>query len=155
MIRSIAPGVSLTTDLIAGFCTETVEEHLETLSLMDEVRFDSSFMFFYSVRPGTWAAKNLPDDVLDAVKKTRLQEIIDLQNTISEERYREDIGRTLEVLAESESKRSSSMLMGRTSTNRAVVFDRGAYMPGDLVYVSITGATSATLFGVPVSVPES
>lgn len=155
MIRLIAPGVSLTTDLIAGFCTETHEEHLETLSLMEEVRFDASFMFFYSVRPGTWAARNLPDDVPDPVKKTRLQEIIDLQGTISEERYREDIGRTVEVLAESESRRSSSMLMGRTSTNRAVVFERGANRPGDLVQIIVTGATSATLTGVPVPVPES
>jgi tRNA-2-methylthio-N6-dimethylallyladenosine synthase len=148
MIRKLIPDVAITTDLIAGFCTETDEDHRQTLSLMEEVRFDSSFMFFYSVRPGTWAAKNLPDDVPDAVKKARLQEIIDLQNTISLERYSEDVGRTVEVLAETESRRSSAELMGRTGTNRAVVFGRGIFEPGDLVSVMITGASSATLTGV-------
>jgi len=150
MIRSIIPDVAITTDLIAGFCTETDEEHRETLSLMEEVRFDSSFMFHYSVRPGTWADRNLQDDVPDAVKKVRLQEIIELQNAISQERYRQDIGKSVEVLAESESRRASSRLMGRTGTNRAVVFDRGGFDPGDLVTVMIADATSATLSGSAV-----
>ncbi len=148
MIRSIIPGVALTTDLIAGFCSETDEEHRQTLSLMEEVRFDSSFMFYYSVRPGTWADRNLQDDVPEPVKKARLQEIIDLQNVISLERYRQDIGRSVEVLAESESRRAVSQLMGRTGTNRAVVFDRGEFAPGDLLQVHVTDATSATLVGV-------
>ena len=151
MIRGHIPDAAITTDLIAGFCTETEEEHQETLSLMEVVGFDSSFMFHYSVRPGTWAARNLPDDVPEAVKKRRLQEIIDLQNRISREKYQEDIGQTVEVLAEAESKRSSSQLMGRTATNRAVVFSRGKHNPGDLVTVRITGATSATLTGEAVA----
>ncbi|NTW54832.1 MAG: tRNA (N6-isopentenyl adenosine(37)-C2)-methylthiotransferase MiaB [Chlorobaculum sp.] len=150
MIRRHIPDAAITTDLIAGFCTETEEEHQQTLSLMEEVGFDSSFMFHYSVRPGTWAARNLPDDVPEAVKKRRLQEIIDLQNSISREKYQGDIGQTVEVLAESESKRSSSQLMGRTMTNRAVVFSRGECNPGDTLLVKITGATSATLTGEAV-----
>ncbi|HWR01053.1 MAG TPA: tRNA (N6-isopentenyl adenosine(37)-C2)-methylthiotransferase MiaB [Chlorobaculum sp.] len=149
MIRRLIPDVAVTTDLIAGFCTETEEDHRMTLSLMEEVRFDTSFMFYYSVRPGTWAARNLPDDVPEPVKKARLQEIIDLQNAISLERYRQDLGRTVEVLAESESRRSANELMGRTGSNRAVVFGRGDFKPGDLVSVRITGASSATLTGVP------
>jgi tRNA-2-methylthio-N6-dimethylallyladenosine synthase len=147
MIRRHIPSAAITTDLIAGFCTETDEDHEATLSLMREVRFDSSFMFHYSVRPGTWADRNLKDDVPEEVKKSRLQEIIELQNAHSLSCYRESVGRRLEVLAETESRRSSSQLMGRTDTNRAVVFDRGAFAPGDLVSVRITGATSATLSG--------
>ncbi|NTU67660.1 MAG: tRNA (N6-isopentenyl adenosine(37)-C2)-methylthiotransferase MiaB [Chlorobiaceae bacterium] len=150
MIRTIMPDAALTTDLISGFCTETDEEHRETLSLMDEVRFDSSFMFYYSVRPGTWADRNLPDDVPEGLKKARLQEVIERQQAISLERYLEDVGRTVEVLAESESRRASSRLMGRTGTNRAVVFERGGFNPGDLVRVRITDATSATLAGEAV-----
>ncbi|NTU53816.1 MAG: tRNA (N6-isopentenyl adenosine(37)-C2)-methylthiotransferase MiaB [Chlorobiaceae bacterium] len=150
MIRSIIADVSVTTDLIAGFCTETEEEHRQTLSLMEEVRFDTSFMFHYSVRPGTWAARHLPDDVPESVKKRRLQEIIELQNRLSRERYEQDIGKTIQVLAETESKRSEAMLMGRSDTNRAVVFNRGDFNPGDLLSVRITGATSATLIGEPL-----
>lgn len=148
MIRKLVPGVAITTDLIAGFCTETDEEHRETLSLMEAVGYDTAFMFYYSVRPGTWASRNLPDDVPEPVKKARLQEIIDLQTAMSRELYQRQIGTTVEVLAEAESKRSPSKLMGRTATNRAVVFDRGNFMPGELVQVRITGATSATLKGV-------
>jgi tRNA-2-methylthio-N6-dimethylallyladenosine synthase len=151
MIRSHIPDASITTDLIAGFCTETDDDHQQTLSLMEAVGYDSAFMFHYSVRPGTWAARNLPDDVPDAVKKRRLQDIIELQNRISREKYRKDIGKSVEVLAETGSKRSSSQLMGRTMSNRAVVFSRGRFNPGDVVFVRITGATSATLSGEVVS----
>lgn len=149
MIRKLIPDVAITTDLIAGFCTETADDHRQTLSLMEEVRFDTSFMFYYSVRPGTWAARNLQDDVPEALKKARLQEIIDLQNTISSGLYRQEIGRTVEVLAESESRRSASELMGRTEANRAVVFSGNDFKPGDMVSVRITGASSATLTGQP------
>jgi tRNA-2-methylthio-N6-dimethylallyladenosine synthase len=149
MIRSHIPDAAITTDLIAGFCTETGGDHRETLSLMEEVRYDTAFMFCYSVRPGTWADRNLVDDVPEPLKKARLQEIIELQNTISLGRYREEVGRTVEVLAEAESRRSSDRLMGRSGTNRSVVFDRGSSVPGDMVRVRITGATSATLEGVP------
>ena len=149
MIRRSVPGVTISTDLIAGFCGETEEDHQDTLSLMEEVRFDFSYMFYYSVRPGTYAAKNLPDDVPEKVKKRRLEEIIALQNRISGERHAAEIGNLLEVLAESESKRSREMLMGRTCTNRVVVFDRDGNEPGGLVAVRITSSTSATLIGRP------
>ena len=150
MIRDAIPGVTLSTDLIAGFCGETPEDHCQTISLMEEVRFDFAFMFYYSVRPGTPAARTLADDVSEEEKKRRLNEIIELQNAISGERHAEAVGTTVEVLAESESKRSAAMLMGRTKTNRVVVFDRGAAEPGDLVTVRIDSATSATLVGTPV-----
>ncbi|TNJ40032.1 tRNA (N6-isopentenyl adenosine(37)-C2)-methylthiotransferase MiaB [Chlorobaculum thiosulfatiphilum] len=151
MIRRHIPDAAITTDLIAGFCTETEEEHRETLSLMEAVGYDTAFMFHYSVRPGTWAARNLPDDVPEALKKRRLQEIIELQNAMSREIYRREIGKTVEVLAEAESRRSSLQLMGRTKTNRAVVFSRGEFNAGDTLLVKITGATSATLTGEAVS----
>jgi len=107
------------------------------------------------VRPGTWAARNLPDDVPEAVKKARLQEIIDLQTAMSRELYQREIGKVVEVLAEAESKRSASQLMGRTSENRAVVFSREHFMPGDLVPVRITAATSATLSGEALAQPSN
>lgn len=147
MIRSVIPGVALSTDIIAGFCGELEQDHLETLELLSEVRFDSAFMFFYSPRPGTLAARTLADDVPEAVKKRRLQEIIDLQNSISGELYQEAIGTVVEVLAESESRRSPQQLMGRTPGNRVVVFDRGDHQPGEVVQVVVTAATSATLTG--------
>jgi tRNA-2-methylthio-N6-dimethylallyladenosine synthase len=149
LIRSVIPGVLLSTDIIAGFCGEQEEDHLASLELLSTLRFDLAYMFFYSTRPGTLAARTLVDDVPEAVKKRRLQEIIDLQNTISAELFQQAIGSVVEVLAESESKRSTEQLMGRTAGNRAVVFDRAGYQPGDLVQVLITAATSATLIGRP------
>ncbi len=149
MIRRSIPGVTISTDLIAGFCGETEEDHRETLRMMEEVRFDFSYMFYYSVRPGTYAAKHLPDDVPEEVKKRRLEEIIALQNRISGERHAAEIGNVVEVLAESASKRSDEMLMGRTGTNRVVVFERDGHEPGDLVTVRILSSTSATLIGSP------
>jgi tRNA-2-methylthio-N6-dimethylallyladenosine synthase len=149
LIRSIIPDISLSTDIIAGFCGEEEEDHLVSLELLSDVRFDLAYMFFYSTRPGTLAARTLVDDVPETVKKRRLQEIIDLQNSISAELFQRAIGSVVEVLAESESKRSSEQLMGRTSGNRAVVFDREGFQPGDLVNVLVTGATSATLTGRP------
>lgn len=150
MIREFMPRVALSTDLIAGFCGEREEDHQATLSLLADIRFESAFMFCYSERPGTLAAKTLQDDVPEAVKKRRLQEIIELQNTISAECYQASVGTVATVLAESRSKRSEQQLMGRTSENRAVVFDRASFAPGDLVQVRITAASSATLIGEPV-----
>ncbi|WP_449258667.1 tRNA (N6-isopentenyl adenosine(37)-C2)-methylthiotransferase MiaB [Chlorobium limicola] len=147
MIRNMIPGISFSTDLIAGFCGETDDDHRKTLELMRDIRFDSAFMFYYSVRPGTLAARSMHDDVPEDVKKRRLQEIIDLQNAISSELFGEAVGTVVEVLAETESRRSSLQLMGRTETNRVVVFDRGRQNPGDLVRVKITGFSSATLRG--------
>ncbi|TLU87676.1 MAG: tRNA (N6-isopentenyl adenosine(37)-C2)-methylthiotransferase MiaB [Chlorobium sp.] len=152
LIRSILPDVALSTDIIAGFCGEKEEDHQASLELLADIRFDSAYMFFYSTRPGTLAAKTLEDDVPEPVKKRRLQEIIDLQNRISGELFQEAIGTVVEVLAESESRRSSAQLMGRTAGNRAVVFDRECYNPGDLLSVLITAATSATLTGRPAQV---
>ncbi|MBC8524721.1 MAG: radical SAM protein, partial [Chlorobium phaeobacteroides] len=149
MIRSAIPGVTVSTDLIAGFCGETLEDHQATLSMMEDVRFDFAYMFYYSVRPGTYAAKHLPDDVPEEEKKRRLEEIIALQGSISGERNAAEVGAVVEVLAESESKRSSEMLMGRTDTNRVVVFDRHGFEAGDLVKVRIRSSTPATLIGTP------
>jgi tRNA-2-methylthio-N6-dimethylallyladenosine synthase len=153
MIRDIIPEAALSTDLITGFCSESEEDFRATIDLMNRVRFDYAYMFYYSVRPGTWASEHLEDDVPDEVKKKRLQEIIDLQNRISADIHAAEKGKVVEVLAESESKRSGSMLMGRTGTNRVVVFDRASFSPGDLVDVKIHTSTSATLTGTPV-LPE-
>ena len=147
-IRRLLPDCAVTTDLIAGFSGETEEDHRETLSLMREARYESAFMFKYSERPGTFAARKLPDDVPEEVKNRRLQEIIALQGELSAESNRRDVGRTFEVLAEGFSRRSEKQLSGRTSQNKVVVFDRGDHKPGDYVRVRITGCSSATLLGV-------
>lgn len=148
--RRIVPGISLSTDIIAGFCGETEEEHRDTLSLLEEVRFDHAYMFMYSERPGTYAARKYKDDVPLEVKKRRLQEIIELQTRISLENNRKEIGRVHTVLVEGPSKRSPEQLCGRTDTNKMVVFDRHDFRPGDYVRVRITDCTSATLFGEPL-----
>ena len=146
-IRRYLPDCAITTDLIAGFSGETEEEHAETLSLMREVGYDFAYMFKYSERPGTFAARNLPDDVPDAVKSRRLSEIIALQNELGLASYRRDVGKEFEVLVEGTSKRNAGQLSGRTSQNKVVVFDRGTHRAGDYVRVRITGCTAATLFG--------
>lgn len=146
-IRRIIPGCGLSTDLFVGYHDETAEDHAETLSLVRECQFDSAFMFKYSERPGTYAAKHLPDNVPEEVKIERLNELISLQTEVSAEQNRKDIGKTFEVLVEGYSKRSREQLMGRTEQNKAVVFDKGTYRIGDRVMVKITDATSATLLG--------
>ncbi len=146
-IRRIIPGCGLSTDLFVGYHDETAEDHAETLSLVRECQFDSAFMFKYSERPGTYAAKHLPDNVPEEVKIERLNELISLQTEVSAEQNRKDIGKTFEVLVEGYSKRSREQLMGRTEQNKAVVFDKGTYHIGDRVMVKITDATSATLLG--------
>lgn len=155
-IRRYMPDCAITTDLIAGFSGETEEEHAATLSLMREVGYSWAFMFKYSERPGTFAQRNLPDDVPDEVKSRRLQEIIALQNDLSLESNRRDVGREFEVLVESESKRNSGQLSGRTPQNKVVVFDRGNHRIGDYVRVRVTGCTSATLLGeeLPAGEPQ-
>ena len=146
-IRRIIPGCGLTTDIFVGYHDETPEDHAETLSLVREVGFDSAFMFKYSERPGTYAAKHLPDNVPEEVKIERLNELIHLQTEISAERNREDEGKEYDVLVEGFSKRSRQQLMGRTEQNKAVVFDKGNHHIGEIVRVRITGSTSATLLG--------
>lgn len=146
-IRRILPDCGITTDMFSGFHSETESDFEETLSLMREVGFDSSFLFKYSERPGTYAAKHLPDDIPEEVKIARLQRMIDLQNELSLESNRRDIDKEFEVLVEGFSKRSREQLFGRTSQNKVVVFDKGNHHIGQLVRVKVTDASSATLLG--------
>lgn len=149
-IRRYMPDCAITTDLIAGFCGETEEDHKQTLSLMREVGYASAFMFKYSERPGTFSARHFEDDINDAEKTRRLNEIIALQNTLSVASNEQEVGKVREVLVEGESKRSDAQLCGRTSQNKMVVFDRGDHKAGEYVKVRITGCSSATLFGEEV-----
>lgn len=147
-IRRILPNCGISSDLFAGFHSESEEEFAETLSLMREVEFDSSFLFKYSERPGTYAARHLPDNIAEEVKIERLQRMIDLQNELSLESNRRDIGHTFEVLVEGFSRRSREQLCGRTQQNKMVVFPRvEGVKAGDFVSVRITEASSATLLG--------
>ena len=146
-IRRIIPDCGLSTDIFSGFHSETEEDHQMSLSLMRECQYDSAFMFKYSERPGTYASKNLPDDISEEVKIRRLNEIIEVQNQLSAEANRRCIGKTYEVLVEGFSKRSREQLVGRTEQNRVVVFDRGTHRIGDFVTVRITDSSSATLKG--------
>ena len=144
-IRSVIPGCGISTDIIAGFCSETEQDHKDTLSLMEEVGFDSAFMFQYSERPGTLAARNYPDDVPPAVKTERLNEIIALQNSLSLKSNEAEIGRTFKVLIEGQSKRSENEFVGRTSSNKVCVFAAPGHKIGDYVEVKVLSCTSATL----------
>ena len=146
-IRRYMPDCAITTDLIAGFCGETLEDHQATLSLMREVVYASAFMFKYSERPGTFSARHFADDIADDEKTRRLNEIIALQNQLSIESNEAEIGKVRQVLVEGTSKRSEEQMCGRTSQNKMVVFDRGNHVAGDYVTVKITGCSSATLFG--------
>jgi len=146
-IRSIIPDCALSTDMIAGFCTETEEDHQLSLSLMEWAGFDFAYMFKYSVRPGTKAARKLKDDVPEEIKTRRLNEIISLQNRLSAHSKRNDVGKTFEVLTEGISKRSAEHLSGRTSQNKVVVFPKENIKKGDYVNVLIERSTSATLIG--------
>lgn len=149
-IREILPDCSITTDLFCGFHSETEEDYQQTLSLMREVGYDSAFLFKYSERPGTYAAKHLSDDVPEEEKIRRLQGMIDLQNKLSEESNLRDIGKTVDVLVEGFSKRSREQLYGRTEQNKVVIFDKRNYHVGNRVQIKINRATSATLFGEPI-----
>ena len=153
-IRAIVPDCGLSTDIFAGYCSEPLEDHAQSLSLMRECGFDSSFMFKYSERPGTYASRHLADDVDEAEKVRRLEELIALQNELSAESNRRCVGREYEVLVEGVSKRSREQLFGRTEQNKVVVFDRGGHRPGELVRVRVTGSSSATLLGEVVR-PEA
>ena len=146
-IRERIPDCGLTADVIAGFCSETEQDHRDTLSLMEEVGFDWAFMFQYSERPGTLAARNYPDDVPPEVKTRRLNEIIALQNRKGLERYRSQVGKVVEVLVEGPSKRNPEELCGRASNNMMCVFPGGGHRTGDYVHVRVTSCTSATLIG--------
>ena len=146
-IRRYMPDCSITTDVIAGFCTETEEEHQMTLEMFRKVRYDYAYMFKFSMRPNTYAEKHLQDDVPDAEKTRRLEEIIALQGQLALENNRKEIGKTFEVLVEGESHRSKEQLFGRNSQNKVIVFDRKDVVPGQYVKVKVTDCTAATLKG--------
>jgi tRNA-2-methylthio-N6-dimethylallyladenosine synthase len=148
-ILAILPDCGLSTDIIAGFCTETEEDHRESLSLIERARFDMSYMFFYSERPGTLAARRYTDDVPEEVKKRRLEEIVRLQNRLSLVKNREDLGKTFEVLIEGDSKKSVDDWRGRNSQNKVVVFPKAGHhvRKGDYVQVKVNDCTGATLIG--------
>ena len=144
-IRRYMPDCAISTDVIAGFCSETEEDHALTLDLFEQVGFDSAFMFQYSERPGTLAAKKYPDDVPLAIKTRRLEEIIALQNRLSLESNQRDVGKTFEVLVEGPSKRNPSDLCGRTGTGKMCVWSDSAHKAGDFVTVEVIDCTQATL----------
>ena len=144
-IRSLMPDCAITTDVIAGFCSETEEDHRDTLSLFEEVGFDAAFMFYYSERPGTLAARKYPDDVDLPTKTRRLEEIIAVQNRLSLESNRRDLGKTFQVLVEGPSKRNPDELCGRNSQNKMCVWPDTAHKAGDLVDVTVLSCTQATL----------
>lgn len=148
-IRELIPDCGISADIIAGFCTETEEDHADTLSVMEYSKYDMSYMFFYSERPGTLAQKRFEDDVPAEVKKRRLQEIVELQNRLSLESNKKDIGKTFKVLIEGNSKRSDSDWMGRNSQNKVIVFPKEEYAlkKRDYVNVFVEDCTQATLLG--------
>ena len=148
-IREIVPGCGISADIIAGFCTETEEDHQDTLSIMEYSAYDMSYMFFYSERPGTLAARRYKDDIPDDIKKRRLQEIVELQNRLSLESNQRDVGKTFKVLIEGDSKKSTSEWKGRSSHNKMIVFPKtnNPLKPGDYVNVHVKECTQATLLG--------
>jgi len=148
-IREIMPECSISADIIAGFCTETEEDHQDTMSIMQLANYDYSYMYFYSERPGTLAAKRYTDDIPEEIKKRRLQEIVDVQWTLSNESNKRDVGKTFEVLVEGNSKKSDQDWMGRNSQNKVIVFPKDNHLvkKGDYVEVLVTGFTKGTLMG--------
>jgi len=148
-IREIIPDCGISSDLIAGFCTETEDDHKDTLSIMEYSRYDMSYMFFYSERPGTLAQKRFMDDVPEEIKKKRLQEIVELQNRLSLESNQKDIGKKFTVLIEGNSRKSDSDWMGRSTQNKVIVFPKSTFKlkKGDYVTIKVTGCTQATLLG--------
>lgn len=148
-IRQLLPDCGLSSDVISGFCTETEEEHNDTLSILEYSRYDMSYMFFYSERPGTLAARRYTDDIPVEVKKRRLNEVVNLQNRLSQESNQRDIGKLFKVLIEGDSRRSSDDWMGRNSQNKVIVFPKKdfSYKKGDYVTVKVNSATGATLLG--------
>ena len=149
-IRRIIPDCAISTDIFAGYCSETEEDHQESLSLMRLCQYDSSFMFKYSERPGTYASKHFPDDIPEEVKIRRLNELIALQNELSAECNRLCVGKEYDVLLEGTSKRSREQLFGRTEQNKVVIIDRGSHRIGETVRVRITESSSATLKGIAI-----
>lgn len=143
------PDCGLSADIIAGFCTEEEKDHEDTLSIMDYSKYDMSYMFFYSERPGTLAQRRYRDDVDESIKKRRLLEIVNVQNRLSLQSNQRDVGKVFKVLIEGDSKRSANDWMGRTSQNKVVVFPKAGYnaSKGEYVFVTINACTQATLLG--------
>ena len=150
-IRELLPDAGLSTDMITGFCTETEEDHLESLSLMDYCQYDLAYMYFYSERPGTLAARRFKDDIPEDVKKRRLQEMVDLHRRNTLKSMQRDLGKTFKVLVEGFSKKSEEDLQGRNDQNKVVVFPRENFKKGDYVFIKITSCTAGTLIGVSVN----
>jgi tRNA-2-methylthio-N6-dimethylallyladenosine synthase len=148
-IREIMPDCGISSDIIAGFCTETEEDHLDTIRIMEFSRYDMSYMFFYSERPGTLAEKRYADDIPDTVKKKRLQEIVEIQGKLSFESNKNDIGKKFTVLIEGDSKKNDREWKGRNSQNKMIVFPKENYhfKKGEYVNVEVTDCTQATLIG--------
>jgi tRNA-2-methylthio-N6-dimethylallyladenosine synthase len=153
-VREILPNCTISQDIITGFPTETEEDHQDTLSLMEYVKYDYGYMFAYSERPGTLAARKIKDDVPEEVKKRRLAEIVALQRTHCASRTEAFVGDTFEVLIEKESKKSNQHWAGRTSQNTMAVFPKEDYKVGEFVMVKISACTSATLIGEGIGYPE-
>ncbi|HEY6502781.1 MAG TPA: tRNA (N6-isopentenyl adenosine(37)-C2)-methylthiotransferase MiaB [Chitinophagaceae bacterium] len=151
-IREIMPDCGISSDIIAGFCTEEEQDHKDTLDIMEHSRYDFSYMFFYSERPGTLAQRRFKDDIPEEVKKRRLQEIVEVQNRLSLESNKKDIGKTFKVLIEGDSKKNETEWKGRNSQNKVIVFPKENYelKKGDYVMVKVTGCTQATLLGTLV-----
>lgn len=146
-LRAKVPDVALSTDILTGFCSETDEQHAQTIDLMKQVQFDSAFMFKYSNRPGTMADKRFPDDIAEDVKSKRLTEIINLQSEHSIESNKRDIGKVFDVLVESKSKKSDDDFQGRNMQNKVCIFPKGKSQPGDIVQVKVNSVTQASLIG--------
>jgi len=150
-IRRIIPDCAISSDMITGFCTETEEDHQDTLSLIEFSKYSLSYMYFYSVRPGTLAARKYEDDVPLEVKKRSIAEVIEVQHRVQHELNLKDIGQTFEVLIDGDSKRSASDWRGRNSQNKVIIFPKKeAQKPGDYVMVKVLSTTSATLLGEQV-----
>jgi tRNA-2-methylthio-N6-dimethylallyladenosine synthase len=154
MIRGILPDCGISCDIISGFCTETEEEHQDTLSLMEWAQFDFSYMYKYSERPGTLAARKYADDIPEETKIRRLQEIIELQNRISREKNQQFIGKEVVVLVEGRSKRSDNDWMGKNDQHIVTIFPKEHYKPGDLVRVRVEKASTTTLIGTATGYAE-
>ena len=153
-IRAIIPNASISQDMIAGFPTETEEDHQDTMSLMDYVKYNFGYMYSYSERPGTLAGRKMEDDVTEEIKARRLQEIVDLQQKHAWLRSEEFIGQTVEVLVEKVSKKSTEEFSGRNSQSITVVFPKENYKIGDFVNVKIESCTSGTLKGIAVDLSK-
>ena len=146
-IREIIPDCGLSTDMITGFCTETEEDHQQSLSLMEYCKYDLAYMYFYSERPGTLAARRFKDDVPEEVKKRRLQEMIDLYRGHSLASMQKDVGKTFNVLIEGASKKNADQLYGRNDQNKVVVFPKGTHKKGDYINIKVSACTAGTLLG--------